>query len=95
MKIKIVEEKDNELIIEIEGEGHTLCNAIKSILFEDEALVFAGYRIEHALLSKPVLYLKTNGKKDALVLLKETLEKLETNIEEFKEKFQKELEKSK
>ncbi|MGQ9721111.1 MAG: DNA-directed RNA polymerase subunit L [Candidatus Jordarchaeum sp.] len=95
MKIKIVEKKDNELIIEIEGEGHTLCNAIKSILFEDEALVFAGYRIEHALLSKPVLYLKTNGKKDALVLLKETLEKLETNIEEFKEKFQKELEKFK
>ncbi len=94
MNIKIVEKKDNELRIEIEGEGHTLCNAIKSILFEDETLVFAGYRIEHTLLSKPILYIKTNGKKDPLVLLNETLKKLEESIEEFKEKFQKELEKS-
>lgn len=93
MNIKIVEKKDDELRVEIEGEGHTLCNAIKSILFEDEALVFAGYRIEHALLSKPVLYIKTNGKKDPLVLLTETLKKLEGSIEEFREKFKKELEK--
>ncbi len=93
MNIRILEKKDNELRVEIEGEGHTLCNAIKSILFEDEALVFAGYRIEHALLSKPILYISTNGKKDPLVLLNETLKKLEMRIEEFKEKFRKELEK--
>ncbi|MEX2703858.1 MAG: RpoL/Rpb11 RNA polymerase subunit family protein [Candidatus Freyrarchaeum guaymaensis] len=91
MNIRIVEKKDNELRVEIEGEGHTLCNAIKSVLFEDESLVFAGYRIEHALLSKPILYIKTNGKKDPLTLLNETLEKLSDRIEEFKEKFQKEL----
>ncbi|MHA1603239.1 MAG: RpoL/Rpb11 RNA polymerase subunit family protein [Candidatus Freyarchaeota archaeon] len=91
MNIRIVEKKDNELRVEIEGEGHTLCNAIKSVLFEDESLVFAGYRIEHALLSKPTLYIKTNGKKDPLTLLNETLEKLSDRIEEFKEKFQKEL----
>ncbi|MHA1207688.1 MAG: RpoL/Rpb11 RNA polymerase subunit family protein [Candidatus Freyarchaeota archaeon] len=84
-----MEKKDNELRVEIEGEGHTLCNAIKSVLFEDESLVFAGYRIEHALLSKPILYIKTNGKKDPLTLLNETLEKLSDRIEEFKEKFQK------
>ncbi|MHA1361569.1 MAG: RpoL/Rpb11 RNA polymerase subunit family protein [Candidatus Freyarchaeota archaeon] len=89
MNIRIVEKKDNELRVEIEGEGHTLCNAIKSVLFEDESLVFAGYRIEHALLSKPILYIKTNGKKDPLTLLNETLEKLSDRIEEFKEKFQK------
>nr|MDO8080644.1 DNA-directed RNA polymerase subunit L [Candidatus Freyarchaeota archaeon] len=93
MNIKIVEKKDNDLRVEIEGEGHTLCNAIKSILFEDEALVFAGYRIEHALLSKPILYIKTDGKKDPLVLLNETLKKLVERAEEFKEKFLKELEK--
>lgn len=88
-----MEKKDNDLRVEIEGEGHTLCNAIKSILFEDEALVFAGYRIEHALLSKPILYIKTDGKKDPLVLLNETLKKLVERAEEFKEKFLKELEK--
>ncbi|MEM3650565.1 MAG: DNA-directed RNA polymerase subunit L [Candidatus Jordarchaeaceae archaeon] len=93
MNIKILEKKGNELRVEIEGEGHTLCNAIKSILFEDEALVFAGYRIEHALLSKPILHISTNGKKDPLVLLNETLKKLEMRIEEFKEKFRKEIEK--
>ncbi|MEM2143989.1 MAG: DNA-directed RNA polymerase subunit L [Candidatus Jordarchaeaceae archaeon] len=93
MNIKILEKKDNDLRVEIEGEGHTLCNAIKSVLFEDEALVFAGYRIEHTLLSKPILYIKTNGKKDPLVLLSETLGKLVERSEEFKEKFQKELKK--
>jgi DNA-directed RNA polymerase subunit L len=93
MNIKIVEKKGNDLRVEIEGEGHTLCNAIKSALFEDEAVVFAGYRIEHALLSKPVLYIKTDGKKDPLVLLNETLKKLMDRADEFREKFQKELEK--
>ncbi|WXG40697.1 MAG: DNA-directed RNA polymerase subunit L [Candidatus Freyarchaeum deiterrae] len=93
MNIKIVEKKGNDLRVEIEGEGHTLCNAIKSVIFEDETVVFAGYRIEHALLSKPVLYITTNGKKDPLVLLNETLKKLVDRSEEFKEKFQKELEK--
>lgn len=62
MKLKVLKETPNELKIEIEGAGHTLCNVLQKILSEDENVDLAGYDVPHPLASNPVIYVRTKGK---------------------------------
>lgn len=87
MKIKILEINDKELEFELEGEGHTLCNLLRKVLLEDEDVTFAGYRIEHPLISKPRMYIRTNGKKDPLDAAIEAAKKIKEMAEGFREAF--------
>ena len=82
----------NILEIKIHGEGHTLCVPLRSILFEDEDVVFAGYRIKHPLIPEPTLYIKTNGKKTPIDALKDAIKKLIERSDEFISKFAEQLE---
>ncbi|HDI42531.1 DNA-directed RNA polymerase subunit L [Candidatus Bathyarchaeota archaeon] len=59
MKIRILERGDNFLRLEIEGEGHTLCNLLQRSLLEDEDVEIGGYDLAHPLVSKAVLFVKT------------------------------------
>ena len=76
LNIKILDKKTNELKIEIEGEGHTLFNHLENIILEDEAVEIAGYNIKHPLTSRPVLYIRTNGRKNPQTVLVRALKKL-------------------
>lgn len=87
MKIKILEINDKELEFELEGEGHTLCNLLRKVLLEDEDVTFAGYRIEHPLISKPKMYIRTNGKKAPLDAAIEAAKKIKEMAEGFREAF--------
>ncbi len=61
MKVKILEKTSNELKIEVEGVGHSLCNLLQKRLLEDENVDLAGYDIPHPLASNPVIYVRTKG----------------------------------
>ncbi|MHA1832438.1 MAG: DNA-directed RNA polymerase subunit L [Candidatus Baldrarchaeia archaeon] len=87
MKIKILERTDREMEFELEGEGHTLCNLLRKVLLEDEDVTFAGYRIEHPLIGKPKVYVRTNGEKDPLEAVIEAAKKIKKMAEEFREAF--------
>ena len=87
MKIRMIEEKSDFLKFEIIGESHGFCNALRYILIEDENVVFAGYSIEHPLLSSPIMSIRTQGK-SAKEALKEALEKLIARSNEFGKKFE-------
>ena len=62
MKVKILQKTSNELKIELEGVGHTICNLLQKRLLEDENVDLAGYDVLHPLASNPIIYVRTKGK---------------------------------
>lgn len=61
MEIKVLEEKKNKLVLSVEGETHTLCNALVKELWNDKHVKSAGYRIDHPLVGVPNIMLETDG----------------------------------
>ena len=52
MEITILNEEKNTLEISIDGQGHTICNALRSELAKSEDVVSAGYHLKHPQTSK-------------------------------------------
>jgi DNA-directed RNA polymerase subunit L len=88
MEIKVFNKTSQEMKLEISGETHTLLNALKSILLEDERVIIASYDIKHPEISNPVLYIRTKGV-DPVIALKEASAQLGKQCAEFKRKFKK------
>jgi len=61
LNVKILEEKKNRLVFEIEGDSHTLAAALSKELWNDEHIKVAGYNVEHPLLAKPKFVVETDG----------------------------------
>jgi len=96
LRIKILKNSPQELKLEIEGEGHTLCNLLEKALLEDETVEIAGYDIPHPLTSNTILYIRTKEGRDPGEALKEALERvvetgrrLRTTFEEALEEWRK------
>jgi DNA-directed RNA polymerase subunit L len=90
LKIKTLKKTSNELKIEVEGVGHTLCNLLQKKLLEDENVDLAGYDIPHPLASNSVIYVRTKGNVKPEDALLKALEK----TREMNERFRKEIEKA-
>lgn len=60
MDIKILEDKKNRLIFEIDA-SHTFCNALKRELINDNHVKNTGYNVKHPLVSKPAFIVETDG----------------------------------
>ncbi len=91
MNIKVLEKESNELRIEILGEGHTFCNVLQKALLEDETIEMAGYNVPHPLVSNPVIYVRTKGKRHPETALREAAEKIRANNKEFRASLEKAL----
>ncbi|MEM3695315.1 MAG: DNA-directed RNA polymerase subunit L [Candidatus Bathyarchaeia archaeon] len=94
MKIKVLKGTSNELKIEVEGIGHTLCNMLQKILSEDENVDLAGYDIPHPLASNPVIYIRTKGKVKPEEALLKAIERARNINKEFKVELEKALKKT-
>jgi len=92
LQLKILKKTSDELEIEIEGEGHTLCNLLGSVILEDEDIEFAAYDIKHPLVSNPVIFIKTKKGKDPEKALREATEKILQRGRKLNENFKKALE---
>lgn len=87
MEIKILDDKKNRLMIEVKGADHTLCNAIKTELWNDKHVKIATYNIRHPQISVPQMIVETDGEespKNALINAVERLHKINTK---FKKEF--------
>ena len=87
MEIKVLDDKRNRLIIEVKGTDHTLCNAIKTELWNDKHVKIATYSIRHPQISIPQIIVETDGEvtpKNALINAVQRLHKVN-------EKFKKEI----
>jgi len=83
MKASLLKKTSNELKIEIEGAGHTLCNVVQKKLLEDENVDMAGYDIPHPMVSKAVIFVRTKGKAKPEQVLKDAIEKARNMNKEF------------
>jgi len=91
MKIKVLEKTSNELKIEVEGEGHTLCNVLQKVLLEDDTIEMAGYHIQHPLIGNPIIYVHTKGERKPEATVREATKKIRSQCKEFRGSFEKAL----
>jgi len=94
MKVRILKRTPDELKIEVEGVGHTLCNLVQKKLLENENVDLAGYNIPHPLASNPIIYVRTKGDVKPEEALRKAVEKARTMNKEFGKEFGKALKKT-
>lgn len=90
MEVTIVEDSKNKLIFEIHGEGHSLANAVRKELWNDDKVKAAAYTIEHPLVEKPRFIVETDGAdprktvQAAIKRVQKQVEKLKTEAKNLK-----------
>jgi len=90
VKIKVLARTGNELKIEIEGEGHSFCNALQKALLSEETIETAGYNIQHPLIANPVINVRTQKGRPETAL-RNAAEKLQKKTKQFNDAFGKAL----
>ncbi|MDO8555749.1 MAG: DNA-directed RNA polymerase subunit L [Nanoarchaeota archaeon] len=86
MELIIKQHDDTATILEIKGEDHTFCNALRRELWETKAVDSAGYTIAHSLTTSPVFVIKAKDPKKAL---EKAAEHLQETFKELKQLFKK------
>jgi DNA-directed RNA polymerase subunit L len=84
MKLKIVKEEDDYVEIAVEGEEHSLLNALRDILLEDKKVEFAAYYIDHPQVGIPRIMIRTK-EGSPIAALREAVKKLRKRADEFRE----------
>ena len=87
MEIKILDDKKNKLMIEVKGANHTLCNALKSELWNDKHVKIATYSIRHPQISMPQIIIETDGEVSPKNALINAVQRLHKTNEKFKKEF--------
>jgi len=91
MKIKVLKRTSNELKIEVEGEGHTLCNVLQKALLDDDTIDMAGYDVPHPLVDSAIVYVRTKGKRKPEAAVKEATKKILGRNKQLRKSFKKAL----
>lgn len=89
MQLRVLKRTSEELKIEVEGEGHTFCNLLESILLEDEDVEFASYNVPHPLISNTIISIQTRKGKKPEEALRIAVEKILQRGNELSEAFSK------
>jgi len=89
MKIKVLKRTDNELKLEIEGEGHSLLNLLQKALLEDDNIAMAGYDVPHPLFDRGILYVQIKDKQNPEDVIKEAVKKVQALNKDFDKSFKK------
>ena len=91
MELRPVEKTKNKVLIEIKGENHTLCNALKAELYNDSYVKNAGYFIDHPSIGVPTMLVETKQGGDAVKSIQEACTRLKRKNTTFLKAFEKEL----
>lgn len=90
MKIKVLKKTGNELKMEIEGEGHSFCNALQKVLLGEETIETTGYTIPHPLTANPIIYVRTQKGRPETAL-RNAAEKFQKKNKQFNDAFERAL----
>ncbi|MBW2997594.1 DNA-directed RNA polymerase subunit L [Candidatus Woesearchaeota archaeon] len=88
MEINVLEESKNKLIVEIKGEGHALCNALKAELWKNKKVKVSGYNIAHPLVGIPKLVIETESG-DPRKILTDAIKNVKKDADAFLKSFSK------
>jgi DNA-directed RNA polymerase subunit L len=91
MEIKITDDKKNKLIAEVKGVDHTLCNVLKTELWNDKHVKIAAYSIRHPQISVPQIIVETDGEESPRNALLAAVQRIHKTNEKFKKEFSKEI----
>jgi len=91
MKVTILKKRENELEIEVEGTGHTVCNLLQKELLQNEDVEMAGYKVPHPLTSRAIIFIRTKGKTKPEKVLNETIKRIQSQNNEFRKTLKKAL----
>jgi len=86
MEINVLKQDKNLIEFEILDEDHTFCNALRKKLWENSDLDLAAYKIEHPLVSNPVMVVQTK-KGDPKKVLSKAVEGLKEDIKNLRASF--------
>lgn len=86
MKINVLEDKKDSLVVEIEGERHTIPNLVRESLWEDDSVTLAAYEKKHPSLGSPKIIVNAKDPRKALV---SAIKRSEAQTKEFLEEFEK------
>lgn len=84
MELKIVEEKKNRLVFDLEGETYTIVGILKKELYNDEHVKAAGYNVAHPLINVPRFVVETDGE-DPKKVVRSAIKRLQKQIEKLKD----------
>ena len=85
MEINVLEEKKKKMIFELKGENHTLCNALREELWNDNSVTVSAYNINHPLIGVPKFIVETDGEKEPRKAVKDALTRLKKKNSELRE----------
>lgn len=88
MEVEILKDEKTELQFKLKGETHTVGTLLRKELVNDSAIEFAGYRVEHPLLNEIIFTIKTS-RKDPRKALKDALDRVEEQFDEFQKQIKK------
>lgn len=87
MKLNVIKETKASMILELEGEQHTFPALLCWALLKDPKVDFAVYDLDHPLVGKPRIHLRTKNKapkkalKDAAKLLEKEFKNLGKEVD--------------
>lgn len=90
MEIKVLEEKKNKLVFELQGETHSVAGILSKELQKEEHVKNAAYTITHPLTPVPRFFLETDGA-DARKILQSVAKKLQKQVQKLRDAAAKEL----
>lgn len=94
MKVRVIGKTSNELRLEVDGVGHTLCNLLQKRILEEENVDLAGYDIPHPMTPTAMIYVRTKGKSKPEDVLKRAVAKTRQQDSEFGKEFERALKKT-
>ena len=91
MEIKVLEDKKNKLVFEVDGMGHTFINVLKNELWNDSHVKVATYSIRHPITSKPKMVVETDGDESPKAALASAISRLKKTSDKLKDEVKKEI----
>ncbi|MBT4824580.1 DNA-directed RNA polymerase subunit L [Candidatus Woesearchaeota archaeon] len=88
MEINVIESSKKTLVVELKGEGHAMCNALKKEIWNDKDTKVGGYHIEHPQVGIPRITVESTGKAPQKIL-QDACKRLEKKNSDFLAKFKK------
>ena len=61
MELNVLEESPKRIVAEVKGATHTLCNPVKTELWNNKHVKLATYSISHPLIGVPKFIVETDG----------------------------------
>ena len=86
MKINVLKEEKDALVIELEGKRHTIPNLLRESLWEDNSVVLAAYEKKHPSLGNPKIIINAKDPRKTLI---SAIKRSEAQTKEFLDEFEK------